>query len=348
MGLKVAVDGSGLDRPLAGIGRYTAQILAAMRVERPQHRLTVVEAARGLPLVARHLDFPARVRRTRPSLYWSPAGLLPLGRLGLPTAITVHDLAIYRNPDWFPGGQWLSTRVVVPRSLRQASAVIAVSASTARDLDELFGVGSDRVSVIHHGVGREFSPRPAADARRRLGLPDRFILFVGTIEPRKNLESLLQAWALLPGRPPLVIAGGWGWRYEAVQARLERLGDGVRLLGPVAPADLPDLYSAATCLAHPAWYEGFGLTPLEAMACGTPVVCSDRSSLPEVIGDAGVMVDPGDVQGLAAALERVCGDPDLHLDLRRRGLLRAAEFSWARSAARTWGVLEGLAGAGSG
>ena len=348
MQLKVAVDGSGLERPLAGVGRYTDQILAAMRIERPRDRLSVVEPRSGPPLLARHLGFPARVRKLRPDLYWSPAGLIPLGRLGVASAITVHDLAIYRNPDWFPRGQWLSTKVVVPRSLRRAGAVIAVSRSTARDLEELFGVGGRRVSVVHHGVGREFHPRPAVEARLRLGLPERFILFVGTIEPRKNLETLLEAWALTRDRLPLVVAGGWGWRFEEVRARLERLGAGVRLIGPVAPADLPDLYSAATCLAHPAWYEGFGLTPLEAMACGTPVVCSDSSSLPEVVGDAALTVDPGDALGLAASLERVCGDTDLHLDLRRRGLVRAAEFSWSRSAAMTWQVLEALAKAGPG
>ena len=344
----IAVDGSGLDRPLAGIGRYTDQILAAMRVERPQNRLALVESRPGPPLIARHLQYPARVRRLRADAYWSPAGQLPLGRLGMPAAITVHDLAIYRNPRWFPGGQWLSTKLLVPRSLRRARAVIAVSRSTARDLEELFGVAGERVSVVHHGVGREFRPRPAAEARERLGLPERFILFVGTIEPRKNLETLLDAWAMVRDRLPLVIAGGWGWRYEGIAARLDRLGPGVRLLGAVAPTDLPDLYSAATCLAHPAWYEGFGLTPLESMACGTPVVCSNNSSLPEVVGDAAITVDAADSAALAAGLERLCGDTELHLDLRRRGLVRAAEFTWARSADRTWRALENLHRGGPG
>jgi glycosyltransferase involved in cell wall biosynthesis len=142
------------------------------------------------------------------------------------------------------------------------------------------------------------------------------------------------------GRPPLVVAGAWGWRCDDVRERVERLGSGVRLLGPVPDDDLPGLYNLATCLAHPAWYEGFGLTPLEAMACGLPVVTSSASSLPEVVGDAGLLVDPADVDGWAEALERVCEDLDLAATLRRRGVLRSAEFTWSRAAQRTWRVMD--------
>jgi glycosyltransferase involved in cell wall biosynthesis len=187
-------------------------------------------------------------------------------------------------------------------------------------------------------------PEDLAAARRRLRLPERFVLFVGTIEPRKNLATLLDAWAELPRRPALVIAGGWGWRHQDVSDRLERLGEGVQVLNSVAGGDLPALYNLAACLAHPAWYEGFGFTPLEAMACGTPVVSSDSSSLPEVVGEAGLLVPPGDVEGWRAALERVLGDPELASRLRRQGQLRAAEFSWERSAESTWRAIEQAAG----
>ncbi len=166
------------------------------------------------------------------------------------------------------------------------------------------------------------------------------VLFVSTIEPRKNLPTLLDAWTRLPLLPPLVIAGGWGWRCEEVRARLESLGEAVRVLGSVHPRDLPALYNLATCLAHPAWYEGFGLTPLEAMACGTPVIVSDASSLPEVVGEAGLLVDPADTEAWTSALQRVCEDGELRADLRRRGLERAAELTWSRAAERTWSVID--------
>jgi glycosyltransferase involved in cell wall biosynthesis len=353
----LAVDGSGLARPWAGVGTYTTEIVRALAAERPGSRFTVY--APGEPpfelsavafhrppavrLIGRHVLWPRRLRRLRAHLYFGPAGLLPLGRTGLPSVLTAHDMAIYRNPGWFPGGQTLSVRLVVPRSMRRADAIVAVSASTATDVVELFGVEPARLAVVPEGVASRFRPLPADHleaVRRRHRLPGRFVLFVGTIEPRKNLMTLLAAWSRMRARPPLVVGGSWGWRGEEVRARLESLGPEVRLLGPVPAGDLPALYNLATCLAHPAWYEGFGLTLLEAMACGTPVVASRASSLPEVAGEAGLLVDPADVEGWTAALERVCEDLDLAATLRRRGLLRAAEFTWSRAAQRTWRVMD--------
>jgi alpha-1,3-rhamnosyl/mannosyltransferase len=164
---------------------------------------------------------------------------------------------------------------------------------------------------------------------------------VSTIEPRKNLATLLDAWGRIAEPPPLVVVGGWGWRHEELRGRLERLtGRGVRLLGGIGPEQLPAIYNLATVLAHPAWYEGFGLTVLEAMACGTPVIASSASSLPEVVGTSGLLVDPGDVEGWTAALERVLGDRQLRQDLRARGLERAAGFTWQRAATATWQVID--------
>lgn len=363
-GLHLAVDGSGLARPLAGVGTYTREILAAMAAQRPGCRLTVYvppgvafqsprAATRPLPatrLLGRHFVWPARLRRLGAHAYFGPAGALPLREVGMPAVVTAHDLAIYRHPEWFPKGQWLSVRWVVPHSLRRADAVVAVSRSTARDVAELFDVEPQRLAVVHEGVSsvfRRLGPLPLARARERWALPERFILFVGTIEPRKNLPTLLEAWARMDRRPGLVIAGSWGWRHQEVRLRLARLGAQVRLLGPVEPADLACLYNLATCLAHPAWYEGFGLTPLEAMACGTPVVCSNATSLPEVVGEAGLLVDPADVEGWTQALERICSDHELRAELRRRGLLRAAELGWDRAAQATWRVLEQVVGSGS-
>lgn len=359
-GLHVAVDGSGLLRPLAGVGTYTREVLAAMLMERPGHRLTLwlpagAEppppsprlAVRQIPaarFVGRHLAWPARLRRARPDAYFGPAGQLPLGGIGAPAVLTVHDLAIYRHPEWFPAGQPLSTRFIVPRGLERAHTILCVSESTAIDVEEIFGVPRASLEVVHHGVSARFRRLErdrVAEVRARLDLPERFVLFVGTVEPRKNLTTLLEAWAQMRDRPALVVAGEFGWRHAEVKARMERLsGAGLRHLGPVQPEDLPGLYNCATCLAHPAWYEGFGMTPLEAMACGVPVLVSNTSSLPEVVGDAGRLLDPADVGAWVRALEEVCGDPMEASEMRRRGLLQAAQFSWERTAERTWRALE--------
>jgi glycosyltransferase involved in cell wall biosynthesis len=357
-GLHVAVDGVGLARPLAGVGVYTTEILHAMAVDRPDCRLTVyvppgiaIPTGPGLmsrplpatPLLGRHLQWPARLRRLRPDAFFGPVGALPLTNVGCPSVITVHDLAIYRNPSWFPSRQPLSTRLVVPRSLERADVVISVSHNTAHDLEELFGVPRSRIAVVPEGVASSFRPlgsEALAEARVRLRLPERFILFVSTIEPRKNLGTLLEAWAMMRHRPDLVVVGGWGWNFEPIKERMARLGDGLHHLDHVDRADLPAVYNLARILAHPAWYEGFGLPPLEAMACGTPVVVSDRSSLPELVGDAGLVVAADDARAWTRALEKVLDVSELAADLKRRGILRAAEFSWARAAGMTWRAID--------
>ena len=354
-GLHVAVDGSGLTRPRAGVGVYTREILRAMSVDRPDCRFTVYlppgasapgpgpatgyRPLPGAPFIGRHMQWPARIRRLRPDAYFGPVGALPLGGVGCPTVITVHDLAIYHNPGWFPGRQPLSTRLVIPRSLARADVIVAVSKNTAQDIEDLFGVPASQISVVPHGVSHVFRPMSREDlepARARLQLPERFILFVGTIEPRKNLATLLEAWAMLSDRPDLVIVGAWGWLYEPIKERIGRLGAGVHHIQGLDPAELPAVYNLARVLAHPAWYEGFGFPPLEAMACGTPVVVSDRASLPELVGDAGLIAPADDPEAWRKALQKVVGDSDVAADLKRRGILRAAQFSWARSAELTW------------
>jgi len=361
IGLHIAVDGYGLARPRAGVAVYTKEILHALAVDRPDCRMTVFLPAgvkppetnsaigyRPLPdarLVGRHLQWPQRVRALNPDALFGPAGGLPLGDGGCPTVITVHHLAIYRNPDWFPARQPLSTGWIVPRSLRRADRIVAVSQNTARDVQAIFDVPAARVVVVPEGVSPAFHPMSAedlAEARARLQLPARFILFVSTIEPRKNLSTLLEAWAMMRDRPDLVVVGGWGWRFEPIRAQMQRLGAGLHHIEGLDPSDLPAVYNLALALVHPAWYEGFGLPPLEAMACGTPVVVSDRSSLPEVVGEAGIIVPADNAEAWRRALETVVGDTALAADLRRRGIVRAAEFSWGRSAELTWRAIDSV------
>ncbi len=355
--IRLAVDGSGLARPWAGVGTYTREIVTAMALARPAALLEVHlpggsevvpagSAPKRIPrlrLLGRHLLWRERLRHSGAAAYFGPAGQLPLSGVGLPSVVTAHDLAIYRHPEWFPERQWLSTRWLVPRSLRGAGAVVAVSANTAADVQELFEVDPGRLHVIPEGVGRRFRPLPAEALREAAGryrLPARFLLFVGTIEPRKNLLTLIEAWSSLRRRPPLVLAGDWGWRAEAVRVAAERAGGDVRVLGAVSPDELPALYNLAAALVHPAWYEGFGLTPLEAMACGTPVAVANVSSLPEVVGGAALLVDPSDVEGWTRAMERLLEDAPLRESLRGRGLERAAALTWEVAALRTWAVLD--------
>jgi glycosyltransferase involved in cell wall biosynthesis len=237
----------------------------------------------------------------------------------------------------------------VAKACQSADRVIAVSEHTARDLEELLGVARERVRVVYEAAKTLYRPlddAAVAAVRRRYDAPAGYLLFVGTIEPRKNLDTLLRALAALnSGRggatvgevPPLLVVGRPGWLYEETFRLVEALNlrGVVRFLGAASTEDLLGLYNGAVALACPSLYEGFGLPPLEAMACGTPVVCSDTSSLPEVVGDAGLLVPPLDVAAWAEALARVVADARLQAELRGRGVQRAKMFSWRRAASET-------------
>lgn len=264
------------------------------------------------------------------------------------SVFTLYDLTFLKFPEvHLPLNRWYS-RLMVPRGLRAATAVIAISDCTKRDAVTAYRLPADRIRVIHLGVEARFQPvDPAAaiEVRARYHLPAQFILAVGTIEPRKNLMTLLAAYHGLIDRVPdlkLVIVGRRGWRAAAFFDRLRELGleDRVSLPGFVPDDDLPAVYASAAALAFPSIYEGFGLPVLEAMACGTPVVCSNTSSLPELAASAAILLAPDDVRGWGQALQRVVTDESLRLDLRRRGLQRAARFTWDATARQTQAVYE--------
>jgi glycosyltransferase involved in cell wall biosynthesis len=230
-------------------------------------------------------------------------------------------------------------------TVRHAEAVIAVSESTKRDALQLFGLPQEKVIAIPNGVDdrmKSIQDHGAIEAlRQRYDLPKKMLLFLGTLEPRKNILTLLEAYALLRQRPTvsheLVIAGGQGWYYEEIYQAVERLGleGSVRFPGYVPDEELPLWYNAADLFVYPSLYEGFGLPPLEAMACGTPVVVANTSSLPEVVGDAGLMVDPHDPQALAEAIYSVLSNPVRHQRLAEAGQARARNFSWRTTAKKT-------------
>jgi glycosyltransferase involved in cell wall biosynthesis len=292
---------------------------------------------------------PLLLSRTRAGLFHGTLNVVPL-LSPVPTVVTVHDLAFIRFPQTFRAYNRTYLDFATRTSVKRAAAILAVSEHTRRELVGLLGVDPARVVVTPNAARAHFRPPDPAALQRfrvRKGLPERFILYVGTVEPRKNLVSLLEAYARLPAelQLPLLIGGGKGWLYQPLFERLAQLGlgDRVQPVGYLDEAELPLWYAAATLFAFPSIYEGFGMPPLEAMACGTPVLTSNGASLPEVVGDAGLMVPPLDIDAMAAALTRLLRDADLRSELRERGLRRARQFSWHASAERTHAVYSRVA-----
>lgn len=282
-------------------------------------------------------------------LLHSMAFVTPLA-FAWPAIVTVYDLSFIHFPATFPTGQRAYLRLFARLSCRRARRVIATSESTRRDLVKQWGLSADRISVAFPGVGEQFQPLPAdkvAAFRARRGLPERFILHLGTLQPRKNLPRLIQAYGRLRGNgtsAKLVLAGDKGWLYGEIAAEIQKLnlqGD-VIMPGYVEEAELPYWYNAAAVLAYPSLYEGFGLPVVEAMACQTPVVTSNVSSMPEAVGQAGepaaLLVDPQDTGALADALHLALTDDSLRDELRDRGSLQAASFTWQRTATTTVNV----------
>jgi len=276
--------------------------------------------------------------------------------------VTIHDLGYHYYPEAHTLSQNLYLRWSTRFNARRATAILADSQATRRDLMALYQVPAERIHVVYPGRDETLAPvrDPAllAAVRARYGLADRYLLYVGTLHPRKNLVRLIRAFARLlasgssegaPGTLQLVLAGQKGWLTADILAEVDRmrLGDRVVLTGFVPDSDLAALLSGAQAFLFPPLYEGFGLPILEAMACGIPVVCSNSSSLPEVAGEAALLVDPMDIDALAAAMQRVLVDEGLRQELVQRGFAQISAFSWRRCAAEALAVLE-AAGRGSG
>ena len=283
---------------------------------------------------------PRLLRRMEVDLVHGPVFVGPLIS-PCPVVTTIHDLSFLRFPRLFRPANRLYLTLMTRLSARRARRLIAVSQHAASESVALLRVPREKISVVYHGVNRSFRPLSAEEVaafRQRRGLPDRFLLFVGTLEPRKNLVRLIEAFSLVhDGQSKLALVGGRGWLYDDLFAKVEELGlkGAVLFPGYVPNDELPFWYNAATAFVYPSLYEGFGMPVTEAQACGTPVVTSSTSSLPEAAGEAALLVEPHDVGALAGALKRVLDDSGLRRQLREQGLAHARTFSWSRTARET-------------
>jgi len=328
---------------ITGVQRYTLEIL-----KRLPGTIQTVEPPRSMSAQWGHLwEQTVLPLRARGHLLWSPAGTGPVALAN--QIVTVHDIAPLDCPEGYSPAfrRWYAYlwRHLLPR----VRGLISVSEFTKRRLIEEFGLPADSIHVTPLGVdhARFFaqSEDKVEALRRKFALPERFALFVGAISARKNMVRLLDAWRQY-GRADvhLVIAGGSGISHVHAGTSLPDLPPNTRLLGKISDEDLPTLLTAARVFAYPSLYEGFGLPPLEAMACGTPCVVANVSALPEVAGAAALQVDPFDVSAIARALDRLLTDDALHDQLRAKGLRRAAGFTWDKTAATTYEVLARHAG----
>ena len=377
--LRVALSTSSLIRPLTGIGQYTLHVAGAL-ARHPDLEMQFFYgydwSSSAEPRAIKHLApfkkwfkrlmpkpyevsrafqqnrFTAGLASHKPEIYHEP-NYLPFDFDG-PTILTIHDLSYLRYPETHPDLRVRIMNKLLPRAIERAAHLLADSEFTRREVMETFGVAPDRITTTLLGVSKSFYPRSAGECAavlRRHDLTHRgYVLAVGTLEPRKNLLQVIRAYVGLPSRVarryPLVIVGGSGWKSENTDAELNALviDKRARRLGYVHEDELPVIYSGARMFVFPSLYEGFGLPAAEAMASGVPVIASDRASLPEVVGDAGVTIAPEDVDGMRQAIQRLAEDDDERAYREQVGLAQAERFSWARCADLTADVYRRVAG----
>lgn len=303
---------------------------------------TGLHTAKHAGKVAAGVHFARRCHALGYELYHEP-NFIPFAA-DLPTVVTVHDLSVLLHPEWHPADRVRHHERHFPTAVRRAAHVIVVSEQVRAEVVREVGVPAAKVTAVHNGVSPEFRPLPPAAVeacRARLGLPRRYFLCVGTVEPRKNVLTVLRAFADLPAGVrsacPLVLAGPWGWKADAEQAFFDSTARpaGARHVGYVPAADLPAVYNGAAALLYPSFYEGFGLPPAEMLACGGAVVCSrDAAAVREVVGPCGLYLDAGDVAGWRDAMRRLADGAEVP----RGGVGRAARFTWDRAARETFDV----------
>ncbi|RMH22767.1 MAG: glycosyltransferase family 1 protein [Acidobacteria bacterium] len=360
--MRIGFDASKIMPPRDGIGTYVAELLRALVAAAPEHEFRLygtLHPIRDEAVAAILPGPPANVSlASQPApesgevdLFHATTWSCP-PRFEGPLVFTCYDLTVLSHPQTHALANKIHCLTGLLEARLAGALFLTLSRHAAGELERRLEVPPARIRVTPPGVAQRFRPVPPAEGAavvERLGLDRPYVLAVGTREPRKNLGRLLEAWQRLPrplrDRHLLALAGGRGWLHDDVERRLQQ-GTGIRLLGRVADADLPALYSGAAAFVYPSLAEGFGFPVLEAMACGAPVIASAVSSLPEVAGDAALAVDPTDVADVAGAIRRLLAEPDLARRLRDAGSERAAAFSWQRAAGATLAAYRAAAAEG--
>jgi glycosyltransferase involved in cell wall biosynthesis len=375
--MRIGIDATALPSQPVGAGNYIIQFIKALAQIDIDFELVVFihqskRALFDLPVDAKiqwrlvadkspmqrliweQTILPGQVRSARIDLLHSLHYTQPV-RLGCSSVVTIHDMTFFLFPHLHTRSKRLFFPFAIRTSIRRADALVTISESTRQDTIRLLGVTPQKIFTTQLGVNDEFhvieDKELLTEVRQKYGLPKEYILYVGLVEPRKNIPSLIRAYKSLIGqgtKHSLVIVGRFGWMYQEVIEQTEKLGlkDRVQFTGYIPQDDLPIVYNLASLFVYPTRYEGFGFPALEAMACGTPVITTDISSLPEIVGDAGMLVPPDDEQALTTAIAKVLTDSTLYDQLKTKGLLRAKYFTWERTARETLKVyqhvLEGM------
>lgn len=336
----VTVNGRYSTQRMTGVQRYAAEI-----VSRLSGRVSVVSPQHAMGSVRGHaweqFYLPASLQG---SLLWSPCNTGPLRYRR--QVVTMHDCAFHDCPEAFSKSFRLWYEWLLPRLARRVAKVITVSEFSRNRIVDLLDIPLEKVAVVPNAVSPSFrrtDNMAIAAMRARLELPNRYVLSLGSIEPRKNLNRLLQAWKLVSKRLSghvLVVAGG---RSTVFREAFSSVPENVLFPGYVDDGDLPALYSGASCFVYPSIYEGFGLPVLEAMACGTPVVCSNSTSIPEVSGDSALSVDPFDVEAIGRAMTEILLNRELQKSLSVKVVHQASQFSWDRASDQIWDILQSQA-----
>jgi len=337
--------------------RYSLYVTRREAVERFSNRWPNFEVRATLPhtpLIRIPLILSAELRRSPVDVLHVQFTAPPFSPC--PVVVSIHDLSFEHLPQTFKWRSRKQLRITVRRSAREASQVIALSEHARKDIISTYCIAPEKVTAIPLAAAAHFRPirndEELQRVRQTYGIEGEYILSVGAIQPRKNLSRLVVAYSRLRratpegNLPKLVLAGKCAWLYEETLRTIKelQLSDSVILTGYVPENDLPALYSGALCFVYPSYFEGFGLPPLEAMKCGVPVIVGNRTSLPEVVGDAGIIVEPFDVDAIAGAMDKLISDSNLRADLAARGLARAKLFDWQETARQTLTVYEKAAG----
>ncbi len=372
--MRIAIDAHSVGAKLAGNESYATNLIEALaqvdsvneytlyvttaearaRFSQPSPNFRVQTTFPHTPLIRIPVTLAAELRKRPVDVLHVQFTAPPFSPC--PVVVSVHDLSFEHLPQTFNRRSRTQLRLTVRHSVKKAARILTLSEHTRRDMIETYGTSPERITAIPLAApsyfGRVREERELQRVRHIYGIEGDYILCVSSIQPRKNLSRLVRAYESLrnkrgPGKlPKLVLVGKCAWLYDETLRSIEegRMKDSIILTGYVPQSDLPALYSGSICFVYPSYFEGFGLPPLEAMKCGTPVIAGNRTSLPEVVGDAGILVDPFDVNAIAAAIERLVDDPDLRQQLSVKGVARSRLFDWNETARRTLNIYEQVVG----